>query len=374
MSSIDIIGADGMRLPAGSKAPKGARYRARWRTPTGASRVRTFDRKIDAEQFLISQEHSKASGTYVDRSAGEATVAAYAASWIATRRTRSGQPLGERTKALYEQLVRTHIGPNIGSVRLRDLRPEQVRAWRSRLEGSTAPAKAYRLLRAIMTTAVDDELIGRNPCKVDNGGVERAPERPVPTRDEVWALADAIDRRYRVLVLVAAFVGLRWSELAALRREDVDLDERTISVRREARKSDASYRTVAVPPVLLPELRVHLEEYVDGDPLACVFTGPKGAVPERSNFHSIWKKARTTVGRDDLHLHDLRHFGATVAAQAGATTKELMTRLGHSSPDAALRYQHATAERDQLLAARMDALMVAKNDAAESMLRLVEGG
>ena len=89
------------------------------------------------------------------------------------------------------------------------MRPEQVRAWRSKLEGATAPAKAYRLLRAMMTTAVDDKLIGRNPCKVDNWGVERAPERPVPTRDEVWALADAIDRRYRVLVLVAVFVGLR---------------------------------------------------------------------------------------------------------------------------------------------------------------------
>ena len=104
-----------------------------------------------------------------------------------------------------------------------------------------------------------------------------------------------------------------------------------------------------MPPVLLPELRVHLDEYVDTDPLAFVFAGPKSAVPERSNFDSIWNKARTTVGHDDLHLHDLRHYGATLAAQAGATTKELMARLGHSSPDAALRYQHATAERDQLL-------------------------
>jgi integrase len=104
-----------------------------------------------------------------------------------------------------------------------------------------------------------------------------------------------------------------------------------------------------------------------------VFAGPKGAVLERSNFHSVWKRARGAVGRDDLHLHDLRHFGATLAAQAGATTKELMTRLGHASPVAALRYQHATAERDQALAARIDALIVPRDVPEAPMLRIVEG-
>jgi len=329
---------------------------------------------VDAEQFLIGMEHTTASGVYVDRSAGDVTLAAYADRWISTRRTKAGRPLAARTRGLYEQLLRTHIEPGLGSVKLRDLRPEQVRAWHARLKGTTAPAKAYRLLRAIMTTAVDDELIGRNPCKVEHGGVERSPERPALTRDEVWALADAIAPRYRALVLVAAFVGLRWGELVALRRADVDMEGRTITVRREARKSDAAYRAVAVPPVLVPELRAHLDEYVVDDALTIVFAGPTGAVPERSNFHAIWHKARVAVGREDLHLHDLRHFGATLAAQAGATTKELMARLGHASPAAALRYQHATAERDQLLAARMDALLVADGTADSPALRVVDAG
>jgi len=372
VSSIDVIGPDGRRLPAGSRTPKkGARYRARWRTPQGASRTKTFDRKVDAERFLVSQEHAKASGTYVDRSAGEITVLAYADSWIDTRRTRTGQPLGDRTRELYEQILRTHIAPGLGTVRIRDVRPEQVRAWHARLKGSTAPAKAYRLLRAIMTTAVDDELIGRNPCKVENGGVERAPERPVPSRDEVWALAEAIEPNYRALVLTAAFASLRWSELTALRVADVDLEQRTVAVRRESRKSDAAYRTVALPPVLVPELRAHL---VGASADARVFVGPKGGVPERSNFHAIWDRARVAVGREDLHLHDLRHFGATLAAQAGATTKELMARLGHASPAAALRYQHATAERDQALAERMDALLAPSAPQVDGpSLRVVEG-
>jgi integrase len=378
MSSIDTIAQDGRRLPAGSKAPKNARYRVRYRTPDGRSRTMTFARHEDADRFKKTVDSSKLTGSYVDRSAGEMAVAEYGAHWIATRRTPAGRPLQPRTRGLYDQLLATHIAAktaasSLGGVRLRDLSPTRVAAWRSKLNGEVAPAKAYRLLQAMMTTPVNDELIARNPCKVENGGVEHSPERPMPTGDEVWQLADAIEPRYRALVLLAAFAGLRWSELTALRRADLNLEERTVTVCREACKSEAARRTVSVPPVLVPELRAHLDAFVDDDD-AFVFAGPKGAVPERSNFHSVWKRARTKVGRDDLHLHDLRHFGATLAATAGASTKELMARLGHASPAAALRYQHATAERDRALAERMDALIAGGAAHDPPSLRVVRGG
>lgn len=425
MASIIAIDAAGRRIPKGSKV-RPHRYVAKWRTPGGKSREQWFERKVDAENHLTTVESSKLSGGYVDRAAGEQTVGKFAKHWIATRRTKQGAPLAPRTKELYGQLLVTHIEPTLGSTKLRNLSPAVVRDWHSKLEGAVAPAKAYRLLKAMMSTAVDDELIARNPCRVDNGGVERPAERPIPTRDEVWALADAIDQRYRCVVLLAAFVGLRWSEITALRRSDIDLDERTISVCREARKTEAALRTVAFPPVLLPELRTHLDTYVGDNAEAHVFAGPKGAVPERSNFHSVWKKARDKVARpdavvdrdesgyvarwrdvdgemqersfarkrdavahlaeaehfrspgshvDELHLHDLRHYGATLAAQAGATTKELMARLGHASPAAALRYQHATAERDQALADRMNDMITAERSGEPSpTLRVVVGG
>ncbi len=112
-----------------------------------------------------------------------------------------------------------------------------------------------------------------------------------------------------------------------------------------------------MPPALLPELDVHLERYVGPGPDALVFTGAKGARLRGTNFNKVFDKARIAIGRPEVHLHDLRHFANTLAASAGESTRELMSRLGHSSPAAALRYHHATAERDQVLADRMNDLI-----------------
>ena len=357
--------------------------------PSGQSRRQTIDprtslpfaRRIDAELFLTSVEHAKAAGGYVDRSAGQVTVGEFGTRWIETRRGRDGAPLRPRTRELYRQLLAGHIEPTLGRVRLRDLTPAAVRHCHSRLPGSTVPAKVYRLLRAMMATAVEDELILTNPCRVKGAGVERAPARPLPTGDEVWQLADACDR-YRALVLVASFVGLRWGELVGLRRRDIDLDERVVHVSRQLveidgklvegpTKTTAGVRVVAIPPALVGDLERHLKLYVGSEQGAPVFLGPKGAALTRSNFNRVWSRARTAVGRPDLHLHDLRHFANTLAASAGASTRELMHRLGHASPAAALRYQHATAERDQAIAERMDDLIAGRT--AQRTLRVLKG-
>jgi integrase len=346
-------------------------YRARWRTPDGASRSRTFPRKVDAERWLTTVEHSKLTASYVDPAAGRETVRQYATRWLEMRELRP------RTRALYGALLDRHILPALGGVPLRRLDVETVQRWYARLPGATTPAKCYRLLRAIMATAVEHGRIGRTPCRLKGAGVERSPERPLPTGDEVWAIADAIDPRYRALVLTAAFVGLRWGELIGLRRDDVDLEVRVLHVSRQVVEVDgelqegppktaAGVRSVAVPAVLVGELRSHLEQYVAQEAQARVFVGAKGATPRRANFAPVWSRARSAVGRPDLHLHDLRHFANVTAASAGASTRELMNRLGHASPAAALRYQHATAVRDQVIAERMDALIAGSRVTAVS--------
>lgn len=112
--------------------------------------------------------------------------------------------------------------------------PSQVRDWHSGLAArhpSTA-AKAYRLLATICRTAVADELIARTPCRVTGAGIERAPERPIATVAEVAALADAVPERFRVVVLLAAWCGLRRGEVLALRRRDVDVLHGTVTVAR----------------------------------------------------------------------------------------------------------------------------------------------
>lgn len=380
MASIEIIGPDGKRRDAaGGRAPKGTRYVVRWRTPQRQSRKRTFTSKRDAEVFEAKVSTKVAEGSYVDRRTGAITLGEYAGKWIAGRLTKSGQPLRPRTAALYRYLVASYFG-GLSSMLVNRITPVDVAAWRAGLRGERTPAKAYRLLRAMMTTAVREQMIAANPCQVDNGGVEPTKERPTMSTAEVWAIADAIAARYRVFVLIGGFVGLRWGELIGLQRRDVDVDRGLLSVERQMAtiagemvevppKSDAGRRTVAVPMMILDELRRHLDTYVGDEPTAGVFRGAKGAVPARSNFQTIWSKARREVGREDLHVHDLRHHAATLAATAGATTKELMNRLGHSSPAASLAYQHATEERDRAVADRMGDLIAGADRPA---LRVVD--
>ena len=308
MSTTVRIDAKGDVIPSGGQGVA-VRWKVRYRTPDGASRSRTFRKAKDADAFRVSVEGAKQAGGYVDRAAGAVQLSEFGGQWIETRRGRDGALLRPRTKALYSHIFDRHIKPQLGAMKLRDISPSVVRKWHASLPGSTTPAKAYRLLRAMMNTAVDDELIVRNPCRVKNGGVERSPERPLPTGDEVWKLADAIEPRFRALILVAAFVGLRRGELAALRRSDIDIEHRVIHVERQTvevggtiiegpPKSAAGVRTVAMPPVLVSELVDHLDTFVDANPHALVFTGARGAQLRGASFNNqAFDKARKKIGR-----------------------------------------------------------------------------
>lgn len=120
-------------------------------------------------------------------------------------------------------------------------------------------------------------------------------------------------------------------------------------------KSEAGKRLVTLPPFVVAELRQHLVAYVPANVDAPVFVGRRGGVPRRRNWSRTWSKARRASGvPNGVHLHDLRHMGATLSAQSGGTTKELMARLGHSTSKAALIYQHAVEERDQAIALALD--------------------
>jgi integrase len=171
------------------------------------------------------------------------------------------------------------------------------------------------------------------------------------------------------VVLLATFADLRWGELAGLRRENIDLDACEIRVvetvaeldagglRPETPKSRAGRRTIAFPAELVPELRWHLGRFAEDGSRGVVFVGPKGGRLRRSNFRKIWNQPRLTVGLPGLHFHDLRHMGGTLSAATGASLKELMARLGHSSVRAAMIYQHATRDRDRAIAQALGGLV-----------------
>jgi integrase len=284
-----------------------------------------------------------------------------------------------RTVELYQGLLRNHLLPAFGAVQLSHIDEGAVRRWRKeRLDsgsrgerpfGPVTVAKAYRLLHAIFETATDDKIIRRNPCRIDGAGKEESPERGVVSLLAVFAIADALPVRYRALALLATFASMRWGELVGLRRENIDLDaceirivETTAELDRggmlpETPKSKAGRRTVSFPAELVPELRWHLERFSQPGDRGLVFVGPKGAPLRRSNFRPIWNSACAGAGMPDLHFHDLRHVGGTLAAATGASLKELMARLGHSSTRAALIYQHATRDRDQAIAKALGGLV-----------------
>lgn len=350
------------------KLPSG-RWQARYKGPDGLDRPApgTFATKRDAEVWLTRTEGEIINDQWIDPRLGRVLLSDYARSWVEER-----PGLRPRTAQLYDGLARNHLAPILGSMAVGDITEPHVRRWRKqRLDAGVGPvtvAKAYRLLKAIMTTAVDDGLIRRNPCRLKGAGQERSPERPFLTVREIFALSDAVGHRYRALVLLAAFGSLRWGELAALRRRHIDLEARTVHVEASQveltdgslivgpPKSEAGRRVVSLPAVIMSEVRAHIETYAQPGNDGLVFVGPKGAPLRRPGFSRTWDKATRDTELIGVHFHDLRHAGNTLAAMSGANLRELMARMGHSTTRAALIYQHRAAGRDQLIADAMGKL------------------
>jgi integrase len=279
---------------------RSGRYQARYPGPDGLMRTapRTFDTETDASVWLTVTEAQLIKGEWLDPDAGRVPLGDYAAKWIAER------PLAPRTVDRYCRLLRLHIAPTLGGVDLIDVTPVRVRSWRAKLlasgVGTSTTAQSYRLLRAVMNTAADDELIRRNPCRIKGADRDDAGERPVATVAEVFAIAGAIRPQYRALVLLAAFSGLRWGELLALTRRDLDIQAATVRVAASMielnalslgpPKSRAGQRTVAFPRQLLGELAAHLDTHAERGPRGRVFVGPTGATPRRTTFNGAWHR------------------------------------------------------------------------------------
>lgn len=350
-----------------------------WYTPGGGverdpltgrlSTLGTFPTKADADRALALALADQTRGAWVDPSRGRLLLGEYARTWLTDR-----VDLRPRTRELYEGLIRLHIVPALGNVELGKITPSAVRRWHSGLSradkpGASTVAKAYRLLHTILATATADELIVKNPCVIVGAGVERAAERDVITVPEVWRLADAVEPRYRALVLTAAFTGLRRGELFGLTRRRVDLLHKTVSIaeqRQQLRdgtlivgppKTDAGRRVISLPDPLIPELEAHLAAFGQPGPEGLVFSGDKGGPLREHVWQKKFDRARRAVALPELHFHDLRHLANTLTAASGASTREFMHRMGHASPAAALRYQHATRDRDEAIAAALGDLV-----------------
>jgi len=353
------------------------RWDVRWQA-LGVWQAKTFRRRQDADAFRRSVEADELRGVVVDVRRASEQFGEFATDWLASRRRPDGRPLTAATRATYTDLLRRLILPTFARAKLISIQPAEVRRWYAAVADRTSPlqaAKAYRLLRTILNTAVRDGLLATNPCNIEGGGVERSPERPLIDAEVVFELADAIDPRYRAMILLIAFgPGSRRGEVRAYRRHHIDLLHAQICTEVQehtgvggavasAPKNDSA-RWTSLPSFLIDELGRHLDTYAQPGPDGYVFTSPKGGPLAPVHWYKSFHAARAAVGMPELHPHDLRHAAGTFFAQQGATTREIMARLGHRSRSAADRYQHAASRRDAELAARLDvAAQAARNRA-----------
>jgi integrase len=332
-------------------------------------------------RFLLADQADIKLGVWMDPHAGDVTFGEYSETWLTTSLVR-GRALSPATLQGYRGLLRRNLLPRFKTTPLRDITPEAVRSWQAELStsaGADQAAKSYRVLRSILNTAVGDELIVRNPCRVKGAGIEQAPERPIIDAATILQIAEAITPRLRALVVLAGFGGLRTGEMLALTRTDVDLVHRTVRVRAGAHeiagvgrlvgqpKSEAGYRTVVIPRVAVEALDRHLSTYAAAGADGVVLTNPRGGPLRRATLSEHFRTATASVDGAPvrLHVHDLRHPAATMMGRMpGVTTKELMARIGHSSPRAALIYQHATEERDRAIADYLDTAVTQAQDPA----------
>ncbi|PXY38595.1 integrase [Prauserella flavalba] len=332
----------------------------------------TFETKRAAERWLSVTESQLMQGEWIDPERARVTLGEYAERWIIQR-----PGLRPRTVELYRWLLRTHIDAGLGGVELGKLSTAVIRQWRAdRLAAGVSEsvtAKAYRFLRAVLNTAVDeDKIMQRNPCRIRGADRENPAERPVLSVAQVFDLAGRMPDRFRALVLLAAFASLRWGEVTALRRCDVADDASWVRITRALvevpgrgliagpPKSRAGVRELTLPAAIRPDVLRHLETYVGSDPMSLLFAGVRdGNAVRRPNFNQRvkWTKVVADMGLAGLHFHDLRHARNIWASKAGTSTNDLMARMGHDDMRAALIYQRATSDADERIADRLSELV-----------------
>jgi integrase len=270
----------------------------------------------------------------------------------------------------YAGIIDDHLFDTFGSRQLASIKPKDVRDWYATtlVDRPTLRSHAYPLLRTIMGSAVNDELIDANPCRIVGAGRAKRVHMIRPASvEELATLTAAMPDRFQLMVMLASWCALRFGETVELRRSDIDLSDEVIRIRRAAvrtkgefavttPKSDAGLRDVAIPPHIIPQIERHLSKFVGGNRDSLVFAADHGGHLQPSTLYRHWYKARAEAGRSDLRWHDLRHSGAVLAAATGASLAELMARLGHPTPQAAMRYQHAAKGRDREIAALLSKL------------------
>lgn len=356
--------------------PSGA-WQARYINEVGQrfTAPETFATKADALHWLTLLEADLLRGTFLDPRAGQVTFDEWSEDWLASKPDKRASSIARDRAAL-----RTHFSPAFGHLALASVTPVHVRGVVSAMRRAGLSPKSVRTyvgtLAAIFNAAVDADLIARSPVRGFHLETVRPRERPTIAPTTLIDLADEVPGRFRVLILTAGILGLRWSEAIALRVSDIGFLTRTIDVRQTVEevsghvrvmpftKTDASRRTIAVPPILLDEFARHLAEYRPGaldDDL--VFVGERGGILRRSFLARYLKPAAEAVGlpvgkREGIDFHGLRHIATSFMVSTGEHPKVMQSRLGHATPNLTLGlYAHVSDDVDRAAAGRLETFL-----------------
>lgn len=349
------------RLPSG-------RWQVRYPGPDGTDRAApaTFGTKADAGRYLTAVETDLTRGQWIDHRLGETVLDDWLERWhVGTVNLRPS------TRARDAAYLTAYIQPRFGATPLARISQLEVRGWVAELSArGLAPAtvtKAYQILGKILAAAVDGGLIAASPCRrVPLPKLEREEMRFL-TADQLADLAGTIDPRYRALVLLAGYGGLRIGELAGLRRGRVDLPRSRVDVAEIAvevagvlsygpPKTRAGRRSITLPRSILAELADHLDRHTAAGPDAVVFPAPAGGTLRAGQFRQrTWAPAVRAAELSPLRPHDLRHTAVALWIADGAHPKQIAARAGHASVAFTLdRYGHLFDGADEALLARLE--------------------
>ena len=316
-------------------------YQVRYRDPDRAQRAQLFEKKAEAVAFANSVETDIQRDNYLDPAKGKVSLAQWSEEWFATTRH-----LKPKTREGYESLVRKHILPRLGSRSLAAVRPIDVRRMISEMiDEGLSPSRvrqARQVLGMLFNAAVENRAIARSPVAGVKVPHEQRREMKILTAEQMSKIAETVPDRYRALVYLLAYGGLRWGEAVALRRERINVLRSRIEVKESVAETGTGLhygptktyqaRSVAIPAFLKEMLGAHLDEYVADEPDALVFTNETGAPVRGNNWRSrVWHPALKEAGLPPVRIHDLRHTCATLLIAQGAHAKAIQRHLGHSS-------------------------------------------
>jgi integrase len=376
-------------ISSGRASDGSPRYVVNYRDPTNRQRRKSFRRKAEAERFRNAVEADKARGTYLDVDAGRVTFAAYASEWLASR------TFNLSTYEATELRLRIHVLPAIGGMELRHIKPSTIqRLLRSMELSDTYKRVIVANVSAVLSAAVDDELIAKNPCKA------RSVTRPPTSRHKVvpWpaerinAMHDALPHRYRLAVTLGSGLGLRQGEIFGLSLDDIDFLRGTVTVDRQVKilagnklvfapPKGGRTRSVPLPSSVASSINAHLDQFraqevelpwetpesVQRLRAPLLLTTRERRALNRNYFNPyVWRLAQARAGVEPTRengMHALRHWYASVLLDAGESIRAVSEYLGHSDPGFTLRtYTHLMPSSAERTRAAVDAAIAPRRD------------